>query len=110
MAVMNRICAFAASLLLASTTALAADPPAKAEIEKTLQVMSGAALAGDTDAFMACLDQSNPFFKQEQTEGCAEAAKHHPKQVVFALAKKPAPEFGEDETHATVTIQYVSAE
>src|SRR5262245_42997503 len=84
-------------------------PPAKAEIEKTLAAMSAATLAGDAAAFMECLDTSNAFFKQEQTAWCEDMVKNHPKRIAFALAsdsKSPAPEYGDDVAHVTLTIDY----
>jgi uncharacterized protein YjaZ len=105
---MKRVLVVLACLLTVCRTALA-DPPAKAEIEKTLEAMSQAALVGDADAFMACLDTSNDFFRQEETAWCADLSKNHPKEVEFGLAAEPAPEFGEDETRATLTIKYTSS-
>src|SRR5436190_21858896 len=101
---MNRLAALLLALLLACPAL--ADPPAKSAIEKTLETMSQAALSGDRDAFMSCLDTSNAFFKQEQTAWCDDMVKHHPKQVAFVLADDPAPSFGDDETHATISITY----
>jgi hypothetical protein len=104
---MNRLAALLLALLI-TCPALAGDPPAKAAIERTLETMSQAALTGDRDAFMACLDTSNAFFKQEQTAWCDDMVKHHPKEVAFALADDPAPIFGDEETHATISIKYTS--
>src|ERR1044071_2349438 len=103
-----RILGSTLAVALFTSTSLAADPPARAAVEKLLDQMSAAALAGDRNTFMACLDTSNAFFKQEQTAWCDDIVKHHPKSVAFTIEDEPAPSFGDKETHATISIKYQS--
>jgi uncharacterized protein YjaZ len=67
--------------------------------------MSDAALKADKDAFMACIDQTDPFFKQEMSAWCDDLRKNGVKQVRFE-AIDPEPRDGD--LAAEIHISYVS--
>src|SRR5262245_30678337 len=103
---MKRCLALIVSLLVMAQAVLAADPPARAELDRTLESMSAAALKADKAAFMALVDPSEPYFKQEQAAWCDDLVKRGVAEVRFALADEPAPTFGDQEIHGTIKIRY----
>jgi hypothetical protein len=103
---MNRFLALFASFLLAPLATAA--PPAKAEIDHTLEAMSAAAIAGDKPTFLAYVDTTEPYFAQEEAAWCNDLAKRKPVEVRFALADDPVPALSDNVVRGTLVVHYKS--
>ncbi|HYE61110.1 MAG TPA: hypothetical protein VD997_03870 [Phycisphaerales bacterium] len=96
--------AFLLALLLTAATCLAQGDAGA--LNKLLERMTAAAQKADKEGFLACLDLSDPFFKQEQSAWCDDLVKNGVKDVRFST--KGGPTVTDDALTADLVINYTS--
>lgn len=75
---------FASVLLILAARALAADP-VPADLGPTLERMAAAVLAGDAEAYLACVHRADPVLLKEQQNWAADLAEHTPASFELTL-------------------------